>query len=84
MNRDFVLWNLKEAKAELDRTIAEIESTSDYGHGEFFVSMGHLYHHLNTAWNARDVSVQRANECSEEDFFAWRQFPPEDEIYLGD
>lgn len=30
MNRQWVIWNLKEAKEELDRTIAELESDPEY------------------------------------------------------
>ena len=64
MNREAVLFNLQEAKEELDRTIKEFESDPDYDFGTFFVSMSHLYHHLNTAWNARDASEHdTANVC---------------------
>jgi len=37
----------------------------------------------SAAWNARDESKAAADECSEADFYRWRQFPAED-IYLGD
>jgi hypothetical protein len=30
--------------------------------------MAHLYHHLNTAWNARESSEERARVCSQEDY----------------
>jgi hypothetical protein len=35
----------------------------------------HLYHHPNTAWNAREESSERVTACSEEDFDRWRRFP---------
>ncbi|MGC4095727.1 MAG: hypothetical protein QM706_01310 [Nitrospira sp.] len=75
MNRDHTLWQLHEAAEELQRTICEIEDKSEYGYGEFMVAMQHLYHHLNTAWNARDESPERIQACSEADFVQWRQFP---------
>ena len=75
MNREWVLFNLREAAGELSRTIAEIDADSDYDYAHFSVAMKHLYHHLNTAWNARDASPDRAAACSEKDFNAWRQFP---------
>jgi hypothetical protein len=75
MNRQLVISNLREAAEELAGTIRELETTPDYGYGEFSVAMRHLYHHLNTAWNARDASAERAAMCSEEDFNAWRKFP---------
>ena len=75
MNRDWVLYNLREAQQEIEQTILEIEETPDYGFGEFVVAMGHAYHHLNTAWNARDEPETAVEACSEADFLRWRQFP---------
>jgi hypothetical protein len=81
MNREWVLHNLREAEQELRQTIAEIESTADYGYGEFVVAMSHAYHHLNTAWNSRDEAEAVVRECSAENFERWRQFP--NDIYMG-
>jgi hypothetical protein len=75
MNRDWVLFNLREAQEELRRMIAEIEETPDYDLGEFVVAMGHAYHHLNIAWNSRDEPQRTVEACSEADFQRWRQFP---------
>ena len=75
MNRTWVLFHLREAAEELSRTISEIETEADYDDVEFEVAMQHLYHHVNTAWNARDASAQATTECSENDFYVWRQFP---------
>ncbi len=36
--------------------------------------MPHLYHHLNTAWNAR-YSSNAVGEASEDEFRQWGQFP---------
>ena len=75
MNRQYILFNLREAAEELSRIIQTIEDRQDYDYGEFSVSANHLYHHINTAWNARDESDQATAECSEADFDRWRQFP---------
>ncbi len=75
MNRDHTLFHLREAAEELQRTIGAMEASSEYDYGEFWVSMQHLYHHLNTAWNARDESPERVAASSDEDFERWRQFP---------
>jgi hypothetical protein len=64
MNRDWVLFNLREAEEEIRRTISEIETVPDYGLGEFVVAMSHAYHHLNTAWNARDADSAAVEKCS--------------------
>ena len=79
MARDYTLWNLKEAAQELATIIASLES----GDGDEFnhASLDHLYHHINTAWNARDVSEERAQQCSEADFNLWRRFP--DDLMIG-
>jgi hypothetical protein len=83
MNKDYVLYNLEHAHKALGKLIADMKSNRPYEYGEYVVDIAHVYHHLNTAWNARDATKTAADKCSEEDFFRWRQFPPEDEIYLG-
>ena len=75
MNRDWILFNLREAAEELARTISDIEASPDYDYGEFSVAMQHLYQHVNTAWNGREASPERSAACSEDDFNVWRQFP---------
>jgi len=45
--------------------------------------MGHLYHHLNTAWNARNVSDKRHWKCSDKDYYNWEKFPKNWELLLG-
>lgn len=37
--------------------------------------MGHLYNHLNTAWNARNATDEETTTLTEEQFYRWRQFP---------
>ena len=74
MNKDYVLFNLREAQEELEQMIRAL-GEADYDNGDYVVAMTHLYHHVNTAWNARDASRERAEACSEEDFRQWRQFP---------
>ena len=82
MNKDYVLYNLDEAHKALGEIIADMRSNRDYDYGEYIADITHVYHHLNTAWNARDAAKTAADECAEEDFYRWRQFPTED-IYLG-
>lgn len=75
MNREWVVWNLREAKEELDRTISHLESDAEYDWPELSVAVVHLYHHLNTAWNSRDAPRERVEPISQEDFDRWRQMP---------
>ena len=75
MNKEYVLFNLREAKEELDKTINEIETDSEYGYGDFIIAMRHLYHHINTAWNAQNETIEATRKCSQKDFDRWRKFP---------
>jgi hypothetical protein len=54
MNKKYTLYNLKEAKEQLDEVLLELENNSEYDFGEFSVDIQHLYHHINTAWNAQN------------------------------
>ncbi|WP_321279154.1 hypothetical protein [Marinifilum fragile] len=75
MNKEYILYNLKEALEQLSNTIHELETDKDYEYGNFRVDMEHLYHHVNTAWNAQNSSDQESRECSESNYNTWRQFP---------
>ena len=82
MNPSVVLFHLREAAEQLKETIQELESSADYGKEEFQVDMGHLYGHLNTAWNGRDQTDAQHVECTQEDFERFRRFPLESELFL--
>ena len=84
MNKDAVLFHLNEALEELHRTIRDLETDEDYGREKFTVGMGHLYHHLNTAWNGQDASGDRHRECCNADFSQWRKFPKDSDLMLDD
>jgi len=58
MNKSYVLYNLREAQAQLAQLIAGLESDPGYGYGDFMPDMSHLYHHVNTAWNAQDATEE--------------------------
>jgi hypothetical protein len=75
VNREWVLLHLNEAQEELSRTIQEIKDDPEYGYGDFWPAMQHLYHHLNTAWNARDTSPAIVESHTDVDFVRWTQFP---------
>ena len=75
LNKEWILFHLKEGLEELSRTIGDLESNNDYTYGEFSVAMMHLYHHLNTAWNSKWENPDRVANLSEDDFYKWRAFP---------
>jgi hypothetical protein len=64
MNKDYILFHLNEACEELTRTIQELQDNSEYDTEEFKVAMAHLYNHINTAWNARNLSDVTTSKCS--------------------
>lgn len=74
MNRALVLHNLAEAHEALGQMLRDAQLDVDWGFGELLAEMPHVYHHLNTAWNARD-STNAVGEASEEEFRRWSQFP---------
>ena len=82
MNRDILSFHLREVAEELNRTIAEVEGNASYDVEEFRVAMGHLYHHLTTAWNGRDQTDDEFAECTDERFQRFRKFPSESELFL--
>lgn len=75
MNKNWILFHLREALEEIEGTIKEIESSPEYDEPEFSIAMNHLYHHVNTAWNSRDSADNTTEASSEENFRKWRQFP---------
>ena len=84
MNRKYVLFQLGEAKQEIENTISDIENDVAYGYERYIVAMSNIYHHINTAWNARDASKRDTEYYSEEDFYKWRKFPTSDEFLLDE
>jgi len=82
MNREILSFHLREAAEELNRTIAEVERNESYDLEEFRVAMGHIYHHLNTAWNGRDQTDEEFAQCTDESFHRFRKFPTESELGL--
>lgn len=81
MNKEWLLSHFREAHEELTQIIRRVESDPNFGDIELEIALTHMYHHVNTAWNSRDVDPARAWACAQEDFDAWRVFPAD--ISLG-
>ena len=85
MNNNVVLFHLREAAEELNGTIRNLEQDPDYDSVDLSLSMGHLYHHLNTAWNGRDQTDEEFSRSSDESFRKLRRFPSQAEFpYLDE
>lgn len=74
MNRELVLHHLTEAHEALTRMLEEARADPEWGSGELVVEMPHLYHHINTAWNARE-STNAVGQASDTEFREWSAFP---------
>ena len=74
MNRELVLHHLTEAHEALTRILEEAREDPEWGIGELFAEMPHLYHHINTAWNARE-SMNEVGEAPDMEFREWSAFP---------
>jgi len=77
MNSKYIQYNLREAKDSIDLILKEIGANSDYDSEELAIDIGHIYHHINTAWNSRNSSEAESIECIETNYNRWRQFPSE-------
>jgi hypothetical protein len=75
MNKHILLFNLQEAREELEHIIAALSTETDYDEHDFRAAMEHAYHHLNTAWNARHASDECWANQADELFHPWRAFP---------
>ncbi|HET7452327.1 MAG TPA: hypothetical protein VFL12_06270 [Thermoanaerobaculia bacterium] len=75
MNREYVLFNLREAESALAATIRGLEAENGFDEESLLRAMMHLYLHVNTAWNARNATAEEARECSVSNFREWRHFP---------
>jgi len=74
VNRAFVLHELAEAHEALSRMLHDARHDPEWGIGDLAAEMPHLYHHLNTAWNARDTR-NAVGECTPDEFRRWSAFP---------
>ncbi len=75
LNKDYIIYNLEEAKSEIDTILRSINAHPGYMEDDFRPVMQHIYHHINTAWNSRFTTRKETHEYTQPDFFKWRQFP---------
>lgn len=77
MNEPLILSNLEEAGEEIASLIADIQKRNGYTEHDLRIGITHAYHHLNVAWNAREVPMEEYCDLSDEQFYNWRAFPPD-------
>ncbi|HET6424085.1 MAG TPA: hypothetical protein VFG20_10405 [Planctomycetaceae bacterium] len=81
MNREWVQFHLQEALDELTSMISAIDKDVDYTEAELDIALTHIYNHINTAWNSRNVPAIDVAEHTDADFYEWRGFPKD--IQMG-
>jgi len=74
VNRELVLHELREAHDALSQLLHEAQRDPEWGIGDLVAEMPHLYHHINTAWNARNSS-NAIGQASAKEFRDWSAFP---------
>lgn len=63
-NVELIKQNISEAIAQLKEIEGNLLSGVAYDEPAFSIDLGQAYHHLNFAWNIRDVFEKDAIECS--------------------
>jgi hypothetical protein len=81
MNKNLILINLKEAKEQLETTISDLESDSDFSEEGFQVELKHAYHHLNFTWNIRNIPIEKYRNMTDKNFNKWSKFPKNKDDY---
>lgn len=77
-SRSIIISNLHEASCSIKRLNDDLKNNRLYSVGRFKIEMGHIYHHINFAWNIRglrDISLYR--HMSDGNFKKWTQYPTE-------
>ncbi len=75
MNYEIILSNLREAREELDKLESKIKSSDKPDEIELELSLRHTYHHLNFAWNVRNLETEKYKNLTDTDFREWGKFP---------
>jgi len=75
MNDRFILSNVREAHEELTKLLQMLESGERLDFEGFHVQMAHTFHHLNSAWNGRNISDNDWHEYTDETYARLKVFP---------
>ncbi|MGE0144385.1 MAG: hypothetical protein AB7I19_11400 [Planctomycetota bacterium] len=53
---------LDDASEHLAQLVRELTTKEGYGEEEFRIDLGHVYAHLNRAWNSRNITADLTDE----------------------
>ncbi|HEX8552798.1 MAG TPA: hypothetical protein VF681_14720 [Abditibacteriaceae bacterium] len=71
LNKIWVSFELQDLAEHLADVLDRLRD-EDYDEAEYRIDIGHAFHHLNSAWNARNAEDE---EPTEENLKKWAQFP---------
>lgn len=58
-----MMYELEDATEHLQNLIRKLHETENYGEIEYSIDLGHVYSHLNRAWNSRNhIGDQSSND----------------------
>jgi hypothetical protein len=66
-----LLSELDEARDHLESLVKELVDSTEIEESDFAVHLGHVYAHLNRAWNSRNLDT----EIPEEEWEEYSRFP---------
>jgi hypothetical protein len=78
----YIKFNLAEAKESLGQLLKKMNADPKYPEEYYWMDMGHIYGHINTAWNARNASAKRVLKLTDRDFNQWNKFPGRDKPFV--
>jgi len=70
-----IIQDLIDAKEDLGKLETQVHSANYPDDIEFKITMQHIYHHLNFAWNARNILPDEYAHQSQMDFETLGKFP---------
>ena len=80
MNTEIIHSNLSEAIEELV-SIENALASGSLDEGEFTVMLQHAYHHINFAWNIRNIPTSAYTSLTQEQFELWGSYPKDLDCY---
>ena len=56
------MYELEDAKEHLSKLLSDVGNDPEYEEVNLRIDLGHVFAHLNRAWNRRDVTRELSNE----------------------
>jgi hypothetical protein len=75
LNWEIILTNIQEAREELQELESKINSSQKPSELDFQLSLRHVYHHINFAWNIRHKKSEEYAKLTDSEFKEWGRFP---------